>query len=113
MAPHPGIPLGQALGEEDEFKFILLQRREALRHEPGAYLILYSFAGEGYFVIDVGRADDVRQAIWEHPHRGCWERFASPYGPLTFAIEQAPMSVDLQEQLAQRVRERCGRLPCE
>jgi len=112
MAPHPGIPLAQALGQEDEFKFVYPQFPEGLPHAPRAYLAMYIFAGE-YYVLDVGRADDVRQTILEHPHWGCWESIARTFGTLSFAIEQAPMSADMQEQLAQRVRARCGQLPCD
>ena len=110
ILPFPGTPVPTALGADDQYKFLFPLFPKDLRHQPGAYLVIVGYGG-GWNVIDVGRADDVRLALLAHGNWACWDSISRLYGPLTFAIEAAPFSANMQEQLAQRVRGRCGQLP--
>ena len=87
-------------------------KKEAIRHEPGVYVILSESPGAliPFMVLDIGESEDVCSTIQAHERKECWLKYAGD-NPVTVAIlyENVPGK---RKQVAQELRKKfkppCG-----
>ena len=91
------------------YEFAGPYERGFIPHRPGVYLVLY---GRGHwYLLDVDHADDVPEALGDHPRAVCWDRLRDG-APLAVALYATAEPRANRAAIVQRVRRALPQCPC-
>jgi len=81
-----------------------------IRSESGVYAVVCEFVDK-FYLLDVGRSEDVKNEIANHERRSCWERFKK--GKIRYAVLYTDLFPNLTDgQIVKNVRSTYKGIPC-